>query len=252
VIRVAVSPADGGVATPTQYAPGGTYYDTILRPTVDHARERGLYVIIDWHYVDTTTLHEATTTAFWTEMAPHFATDSNVLFELYNEPVNGGSWPPVKADMQMWYDVVRAAAPDNLVLVGTPNWCQYVGTAAASPITGTNVAYVAHMYPQHWAQPSLRTQIVNAAALVPVFVTEWGFEQDPANAILNGTITSYGTPFKQFIQQWGVSWTGWCASTSWRPTMFNGDFSLRTGDTAMGGFTKDWLYEQRAANQPAP
>jgi len=31
-----------------------------------------------------------------------------------------------------------------------------VGTAAASPIEGTNVVYVAHMHPQHRVNSSLR------------------------------------------------------------------------------------------------
>jgi hypothetical protein len=256
VIRLAVAPADGS-KTPAQYQPGGNYYDTILRPTVDYARQKGLYVIIDWHYIDDTTKHQATTTAFWTDIAPRFAADSNVLFELYNEPINGGNWTTVKADMQKWADIVRAAAPNNLVLVGTPNWCQYVGTAAASPITGANIVYVAHMYPQHWAQSSLRTQIASAVALAPVLVTEWGFQRGvttngTVNAILDGTITSYGNPFKQFIEQQGIGWTAWCASKSWQPTMFAADFKLLGGEGEMGAFTKDWLYEKRVDNQPTP
>ena len=252
VLRLAVSPADGMAKTPIQYATGGTYYDMILRPTVDYARQKGLYVIIDWHYIDDTTMHEDTTTAFWTDIAPRFANDSNVLFELYNEPINGGSWPSVKTDMQTWYDIVRAAAPNNLILVGTPNWSQLVGTAAASPIAGKNVVYVAHMYPEHWASPSLRAQITQAVALVPVIVTEWGFQDAPKSSVLNGTITTYGAPFKQFLQQNGVSWTAWCASRSWQPTMFNSDFTLTTGDGQMGTFVKDWLYEQRSVDQVMP
>ena len=252
VIRLALSPADGMAKTPLQYLPGGTYYDTVLRPTVDYARQKGLYVIIDWHYIDDTTKHQDTTTAFWMDMAPRFANDSNVLFELYNEPINAGSWATVKADMQTWYNAVRQSAPDNLVLVGTPNWSQLVGTAAASPIDGSNIVYVAHMYPQHWANSALRTQITQAAAKVPVFVTEWGFQQDPTNSILNGTITSYGAPFKQFLQQTGASWTAWCASRSWQPAMFNSDFTLTYGEGAMGGFVKDWLYEQQDVDQVMP
>lgn len=124
-----------------------------------------------------------------------------------------------------------------------------MGNAAKDPIVGTNIAYVAHMYPQHWANPSLRAQITQAAALVPVFVTEWGFHQAPTDAILNGTITSYGAPFKQFLQQTGASWTAWCASRSWQPAMFNSDFTLRSGEGEMGAFVKDWLYEQQSVDQ---
>jgi hypothetical protein len=69
------------------------------------------------------------------------------------------------------------------------------------------------------------------------------------DTILNGTITSYGAPFKQFLQQTGASWTAWCASRSWQPAMFNSDFTLRSGEGEMGAFVKDWLYEQRSVDQ---
>jgi len=251
VIRVAVSPADGGVLTPVQYQPGGNYIDTILRPTVDYARSRGLYVIIDWHYIGDTTLHQQSTAAFWADIAPHFAGDSNVLFELYNEPVNGGNWASVRADMQSWTNIVRAAAPDNLILVGTPNWCQNVSAATMNPVDGANLVYVAHMYPEHFNSPSLRTELSTAAAVKPVIVTEWGFQQG-GNTILNGNVTNYGGPFKQFLENQKVSWTGWCASRSWQPAMFRTDFVLKVGEGSLGGFVKDWLYEKRAADQPTP
>lgn len=251
VIRVAVSPADGGTTTPVQWQPGGNYAETILRPTVDYARSKGLYVIIDWHYIGDTTLHQQTTSQFWADVAPRFAGDSNVLFELYNEPVNGGNWNSVRADMQSWTDTVRASAPDNLILVGTANWCQLVGTAASLPVAGRNLVYVAHMYPEHFDQMTLRTELASAALRVPVMVTEWGFE-DGGNPILDGTIASYGDPFKSFLEAQKVGWTGWCASRSWRPTMFRSDFGLQVGDGFLGGFVKDWLYEKRASDQQMP
>lgn len=82
-------------------------------------------------------------------------------------------------------------------------------------------------------------------------MSEWGFQQS-ANSILDGTITSYGAPFKQFVEDEKVSWTAWCASSGWQPTMFATNFSLNTGEAQMGGFAKDWLYEKRADDQPSP
>jgi endoglucanase len=253
ILRLAVVPADSGNGTPVGYQPGIKYYERYLRPTVDYARKKGLYVIIDWHYIDTTTLHQQTTTDFWTDIAPHFVSDSNVFFELFNEPTNGGSWATTKTDMQSWYDLVRAqGATDNLVFVGTPNWSQLVADAANDPLDGTNIVYVAHMYPQHWQQQSLKDQITTASKLVPVFMTEWGFWTSPMDPLLNGTITSYGAPFRQFVEERNLSWSAWCASSSWAPPMFNKDYTLRVGEGEMGGFVKDWLYDRRNDDLPAP
>ena len=253
VIRLAVYPPDSeDFDSPNTYQAGSTgYYDSLLRPTVDYARQKGIYVIIDWHYIGNTNDHRSTTSAFWTDMAPRFANDSHVFFELFNEPINAGDWSSVRADMQAWYDIVRARAPQNIVLVGTPNWCQIVGPTAQNPVNGTNIAYVAHMYPLHWDEMSLRNEITTAAAAHPVFVSEWGFQQG-GNEIVDGTISSYGNPFKQFIEQHRLSWTAWCASSSWGPPMFEMNYALRVGEGEMGGFAKDWLYEKRDADRPLP
>ena len=72
--------------------------------------------------------------------------------------------------MQTCYAAVRQLAPSNLVLVDTPNWSQLVGTAAASPSAGTNVVYVAHMYPRHWVNGSVRAQIRSCLDRLPVRV----------------------------------------------------------------------------------
>jgi endoglucanase len=252
VVRLAVLPGDTSSGTPVGYVPGIQYYERFLRPAVDYALEKGLYAIIDWHYIDDTAPHQATTSAFWQDIAPHFASDTNVLFELYNEPTNNGSWAATKPDMQAWYDIVRAAAPDNLVLIGTPNWSQLVGDAAADPLSGTNLVYVAHMYPQHWQSQSLKNQIISAAQTVPVFMTEWGFWPAPMDPLLNGSITSYGAPLRDFIEANHLSWSAWCASSSWEPPMFDKTYALRVGEGEMGGFVKDWLYDRRNDDLPAP
>ena len=154
--------------------------------------------------------------------------------------------------MQGWYDIVRAAAPNNIVLVGTPTGVRSSPPGdAALDLEGSNVVYVAHMYPIHFSQPSLRAQITTAAAAHPIMLTEWGF-QSGANSILDSTITAYGTPFKQFVEDQRLSWTAWCASDSWQPVMFKNDFSLEVGEGWLGGFAKDWLYEKRNDDQPAP
>ncbi|MBN2340252.1 MAG: cellulase family glycosylhydrolase [Deltaproteobacteria bacterium] len=252
VIRFPVYPVDSDVLSPIRYTPGSTeYYDTLLRPLVDYATARGLYVIIDWHYIDTTTAHVESTAQFWRDMAPRFADDSNVLYELYNEPINDGDWAgELKGHMQSWYNIVREAAPRNVVLVGTPNWCQNVGLAALDPIDGTNVMYAAHMYPMHWALPHLVEEIETACRHQAVFMSEWGYEEG-ADEVVDGTVTSYGAPFKAFVTKLGVSWVAWVAHYKWFPAIFIDDqWQLSDGPGRMGVFTKDWLYEERNRHRP--
>ena len=258
VVRLMVAPPDGDYVSPLPYDPDSEvdYYGTVLRPAVEYARRKGLYAIIDWHQIDGTSAHLDTTDAFWADTAPRFAEDSHVLFELFSEPTNGGVWPTTRYDMEQWYATVRKGAPDNVVLVGTANWSQQVGDAAADPIDGTNIMYVAHMYPEHFAFSFLQEQLRNAASKVPVFVSEWGFQEDPSSdpgsGKTNGTLGSYGIPFKILLDELQVSWTAWSASATWQPPMFDEDSTLRVGDGEMGGFVKDWLYEKRHDGVPTP
>jgi endoglucanase len=246
-----VYPIDSDVQSPIAFSPNNDdYYNNMLRPAVDYCREKGVYAIIDWHYIKDTTPNINSTSAFWTNIAPKFANDSHVLFELFNEPIDNATWATTKPNMQTWYDIVRQGAPDNLVLVGTPNWSQNIGDAAQSPINGTNVVYVAHMYPMHWGYQGLHDQITTAAALFPVFLTEWGFEQG-SDSVVDGTITSYGNPFKAFVNDLGASWTIWVAHYSWFPAMYtDANWTLAVGEGSSGGFAKDWLYEQRDNDLP--
>jgi endoglucanase len=255
VIRLAVYPVDEG-AFPTPlytFTPGDdTYYNTLLRPVVDYCKTKDLYAIIDWHYINNTyySTHQATTSEFWEYMAPKFAGDSHVIFELFQEPINGGSWPSVKSDMQTWVNIVRRYAPYNLILVGGPTYCQVLAPQATNPIDGDNIVYVSHIYPGSWTSGN-RTQITTCAAVYPVFMSEWGFDMSTTAGHLHGTITNYGQPIMNFVEGLKISSSAWEACWAWEPPMFNSDWTLRVGEDKMGGFVKDTLYLRRNDDQPS-
>jgi hypothetical protein len=252
VIRLAIYPADSAdTNSPFTYQQGSdVFYERLLRPAVERVKERGAYAIVDWHYIGDTSAHRETTEDFWTNIAPKFANDSNVIFELFNEPVNrSGGWASVKEDMQTWYDIVHAAAPKNLVLVGTPNWCQSLAETATEPLEGENIAYVAHIYPMHFAWQATLDGVEAANAVHPVFLTEWGYEAG-SNAVVDGDQESYGEPYKAWVEAQGMSTVAWCASSVWYSRMFDSAGNLLVGSDVMGGFAKDWLYEKRNENVP--
>jgi hypothetical protein len=229
-----------------------------LRPIVDYCAERDLYVILDWHYVTDTWRKFSQTCEFWRYMAPKFANDSNVLFELFNEPVNRiGSdverWHSVRADMQTWVDIVRSYAPHNLILVGGPSWAAGIGPAATYPVSGNNIVYVSHLFPGHWLgrNPEWHKDHIKTCAAIHPVIMEWGFSQsvnpDPT-ALFHGTITNYGQPLKDFIEELKIGNTAFRAHPG--TSMFYEDWTLRCGEGEMGCFAKDWLYEKRNDDQP--
>jgi endoglucanase len=262
IIRIMIAPPDAVSGWPHPFNPDNNDLYNLLRTVVDYCAEKEVYVAIDWHYVAHTYDHVASTSAFWRYMAPRFKDDTHVIYELFNEPNNlGGSdaamWTSVKNDMQTWIDIVRGYAPDNLIFVGTPSYCQIIGPTATNPVSDVNVVYISHIYPLHWLSSSnqyYRDTITAAAAAHPVILGEWGFTSDLTYDdtwhIVIGTRTNYGEPIKEFVEGIGIGSIAWCAGApDWSPPMFYSDNTLRVGEGEMGGFAKDWLFEASGVEQ---
>jgi fibronectin type 3 domain-containing protein len=263
VIRLAVYPKDETDTSGPWYWEDNhdDYYNNLLRPVVDYCKTKDLYAIIDWHYVGDNTYDKVSqTSAFWSYIAPKFAGDSHVLFELFNEPGNtGGSdsanWATCKPNMQTWIDIIRASAPNNLILVGAPSWSQQVGPAADSPLTGTNLVMVVHLYPGHWTglygdPEGYKNQVRRCITHYPLFATEWGFRSS-LSGNLQGTIANYGQPLMDFYESFKISNSAWVTDYAWQPEMFDSSWNLRVGSGEMGGFVKDTLYARRNDDQPS-
>jgi endoglucanase len=129
-----------------------------------------VYVIIDWHAHD---LHQAEAVAFFTEMAKRYGQNPHVIYEIFNEPEKDETWPQVKEYAKAVIGAIRRHDPDNLVIVGSPEWDQRIDTVAADPLEGqTNVLYSVHFYAGTHGQ-WLRDRVQSAlAAGIPVFVSE--------------------------------------------------------------------------------
>ena len=96
IIRIPVKPKSWHDIGPE------TYFNDYLKPAVEHCVERRIYCIVSWMYVSDYNLPEvdSATCAFWNYIAPRFASYSNVLYELFNEPVEPENWSTWKTIAQ--------------------------------------------------------------------------------------------------------------------------------------------------------
>ena len=228
--------------TPTAPMSAADYDSKVLRPAVDYATSKGLYVIIDHHQIDnaTTGTSAADATTFWTDVAPQFASYSNVFYELFNEPIDGSAgWTALKPVVQGWINGIRAAAPNNIIIVPSTSYDQHPGDAASDPPTGTNLMFTAHVYPQNWNQ-TFQTQVTTAVAKAPVFMTEWGYTYSTTGTNVDDTSSpTWGQSFQTFVDGAGASWTAWVTDNAWTPSIFTDTKLTQLSD--FGTLVQTWL-----------
>ena len=174
------------------------------------ARDEGLTVIVavqdESHVIGQKAidLPDDGTRRVWKEIAPLFASDRGVLFELLNEPrpqPNPQNWKKWKEAMMQTLRTVRETGARNVVIADGLGVGQTIDGAPL--LDDDQVAYASHPYalqhfgqtPQAWDQ-----KFGNFSRRAPVIITEW---------LSGGYFCDADTPestvqFVQYLQEHGI------------------------------------------------
>lgn len=211
---------------------------------VTWAEQYGMYCIIDWHILNPgdPTVHTAEAKDFFATMAQQFAGKKNVLYEICNEP-NGVSWSTIKNYAEQVIPVIRQRDPNGIILVGTPNYSGTPWDVLGAPLTGSNaynVMYTYHFYAGSHYLSSVRSNLENVLAQLPLFVSEWGTSNYTGNGGDDYNSAQIWLDFLAGGNSSGskVSWANWnfadksetssalnpgaCSSGSWNSTSTSG------------------------------
>ena len=165
VIRAAV----GASSVDDNYLENPEFALQCVTPVIEAAIKNKVYVIIDWHSHE---MHTAQAKSFFSQMAKKYGKHPNIIYELYNEPVND-SWQDLKQYATEIITEIRRYDPDNLILMGCPHWDQDIDLVAASPLEGvSNVMYTVHFYAathKDYLRDKMRKAVEGG---LPVFVSE--------------------------------------------------------------------------------
>jgi len=210
-------------------------YQSLIKTAVDSVTSLHLNVIIDLQWTDAGgqaagggaawQMPDNDSVTFWKQVATIYASYSNILFELFNEPhpgqwscwaasctiTNDTSWVSdcvctqtftyQSVGMQALVDAVRGTGASNLVLVGGMNWGYDLSQIATYAITGTNVVYDTHPYPYNGKQPpNWDTSFGNISNTYAVISAESG-EYDCG--------TSYISQLLSYFDAHRIGWIGW-------------------------------------------
>jgi len=217
---------------------GGSNYQNAIVSYVNLLNSYGLYAILDLHWTAPGT-HQATgqaampdmdhSPAFWTSVATTFKSNSNVLFDLFNEPfpgqdgatdpwgcwVNGcqltdssfGTWQA--AGMQSLVNAVRQAGAANVVMAGGLSWSNdLTGWLTHRPADSSgNLTASWHSYPNNAcsAQSCWDNQVAPVAAQVPVLTGEVG------DSVCNAA--TYAPVLLPYLDSKGIGYLGWTWDT---------------------------------------
>lgn len=205
-----------------------------IEAVIDGAIATGVYVIVDWHAHN---LHQPEAVAFFSEIAAKYGDKPNVIYEIFNEPEKDETWPQVKEYATAVIGAIRKHDPDNIVIVGSPEWDQRIDLVAADPLQGqTNVMYSVHFYAdthRDWLRK--RTQAAVDAG-IPVFVSESSGSEASGQGQNNYTEWKAWT---DFMDENHISWLNWSVSDKAGERCS----ILEPGGNASGGWTAAELTE---------
>lgn len=200
VVRAALGVESGGyLENPYEEVPK-------IKRVVDAAIKNGIYVIIDYHSHEAHK-NPAAAKKFFTEMAKKYGTYPNVMYEIYNEPLQETSWSKdIKPYAESIISTIRTYDPDNIIICGTRQWSQLVDEAASDPIKDKNTVYTLHYYAASHGQ-SLRDEAEAAIKKgIALFVSEFGTCDYSGNGTLDYEASKI---WWDFLDKYKISWCNW-------------------------------------------
>nr|UNG40301.1 glycoside hydrolase family 5 subfamily 2 [Leptura aurulenta] len=146
----------------------------LVEAVIEAAIKEDIYVLIDWQEVDSN-VHLAEARDFFDQISRKYGHYPNLIYETYNEPIDQ-SWSYVlKPYHEAIIKTIRANDPDNVIVVGSPNYSTQLDLPAADPITDQkNIMYSLHWYAgthTQWLRDIAQDALSKG---LPIFVSEYG------------------------------------------------------------------------------
>lgn len=233
--------------------PQNRLFDPVFRArvvdAVRAARAAGLVAIVSVQdesqsgESDVAALPNDATRRVWRSLAPEFADDSGVMYELLNEP----NLPPSPENWRLWADamnhtiaVVRRTGAQNVVVADGLLYAERLGAAPDLDDPAGQVAYASHPYahdangqkPAAWDR-----KFGDFAARHPVIVTEW---TTVPTYYCDADTPRYAAAFLAYLERRGIGLTTY----AW-------DFSGPKFGSAYHGFPpQPTTYEGKSCGDP--
>ncbi len=204
-------------------------YLALLDKMVETAIKNDIYIIVDWHS-HRAEYEQTAATEFFSAVAKKYAAIPNIIFEIYNEPVNT-SWNTIQGYANTVSPAIRQYS-QNLILVGTPKWSQMTSYGG---VNATNVAYVLHFYAGTHGVSTYGTRLQSAMnSGYAVFISEWGTTEASGSGSVNEAASQEWITFMEQNRVSNCNWSVRQTVNSLNPdktelsSIFSGSSNLTT------------------------
>jgi endoglucanase len=257
-----------------------TYTDQVIIPLINHARTRGMYVVLrppgvcpqnialyDSYYNYLVTIWD------YLSQHPDLKNVDNVMFELANEPINiRASDGTYGQDAQKYYDalknffqpivdLIRNNGADNVIWIPGLGYQSLYRGLSNNPISGSNIGYAVHIYPGYWGADlehsssaftnAWNTHIKPVADFAPIMVTETDWSPDGEGTWGTGTTSGFGTNLKNTVDASGnVGWNLLCPEDLIDHGDPNGGTAFNNNWEACAAPVKLWFSQYAGSNLP--
>lgn len=254
---------------------GDQFTFRILDQAINWAREREMYVILDFHsigfppdndYLDEehfyygnyyhTNRNEIQT--FWQKAAKRYAGNQTVAFyELFNEPVVSPNQYPEDITESHWIQwknfaeqlisLIRKYDTNTPVMVGGLRFGYDLSYVRDHPVQKEQVIYTTHPYPVKNHEIGWEKAFGQVAEEYPVYVSEVGFlyddEESPFYVGKYAGEGDYPDKLINYLDRKQIGWAAWSFSTVFEPKLLR---DHQFTPSRSGTFFRDTLHKHQS------
>lgn len=174
---------------------------------IKECMDSGIYVIVSWHIHNNPNKFLKEASGFFGEISAKYGKTPNIIYEICNEP-EYVEWPEVKSYAEKIIPIIRKNDPDNIIIVGTPCWCQDLDTVSRNPIQNQkNIMYALHFYAGSHDKVRVNAQKAYEKGL-PIFVSEWGVT-DYTGGSNSKVYIRKSLKWLKWMKDRNISWVNW-------------------------------------------
>ena len=208
----------------------------LMQAAIENTLAADMYALVDWHMLgEQNPLNNVEKAKeFFSEVSALYGKKNGIIYEICNEPNGGTTWQDVKSYAEEIIPIIRNNAPDAVIIVGTPTWCQDVDVAAKDPITDyDNIMYAIHFYAATHTD-NIRSKAREARdSGLPIIVSEFSI----CDASGNGAIDyNQAEQWFDLIDEYNLSYAAWNVSNKAETSSL-----IQSSCTKTSGWTVDDL-----------